>query len=59
MVSFVHPGKNSLVSFGSGVFCPTFGVSSEVENIFISFVAKEQMKYTCFSLHEFFLMHWE
>ena len=35
------------------------GVSSEVENIFISFVAKEQMKYTCFSLHEFFLMHWE
>ena len=24
MVSFVHPGKNSLVSFGSGVFCPTF-----------------------------------
>ena len=28
MVSFVHPGKNSLVSFGSGVFCPTF-VSDE------------------------------
>ena len=24
VVSFVHPGKNSLVSFGSGVFCPTF-----------------------------------
>ena len=35
------------------------GVSSEVENIFISLVAKEQMKYTCFSLHEFSLMHWE
>ena len=36
------------------------GVSSEVENIFISLVAKEQMKqmkYTCFSLHEFPLMH--
>ena len=24
VASFVHPGKNSLVSFGSGVFCPTF-----------------------------------
>ena len=24
VVSFVHPGKNSLVSFDSGVFCPTF-----------------------------------
>ena len=24
VVSFVHPGRNSLVSFGSGVFCPTF-----------------------------------
>ena len=27
MVSFVHPGINSLVSFGSGVFCPTFLLS--------------------------------
>ena len=35
------------------------GVSSEVENIFYSLVAKEQMKYTCFSLHQFSLMHWE
>ena len=24
VVSLIHPGKNSLVSFGSGVFCPTF-----------------------------------
>ena len=24
MVSFVHPGKNSLVSFDPGVVCPTF-----------------------------------
>ena len=24
MVSFVNPGKNSLVSFDFGVFCPTF-----------------------------------
>ena len=24
MLFFVHPGKNSLVSFGSGVFCPKF-----------------------------------
>ena len=24
VVSFVHPDKNSLVSFGSGVFCPSF-----------------------------------
>ena len=27
MVSFVHPGKNSLVSFDPGVFCPTFQIS--------------------------------
>ena len=24
VVSFVHPGKNCLVSFDPGVFCPTF-----------------------------------
>ena len=35
------------------------GVSSEVENIFTSLVAKEQLKYTCFSLQDFSLMHWE
>ena len=32
VVSFVHPGKNSLVSFGSGVFCPTF---LEISQIYI------------------------
>ena len=30
VVSFVHPGKNSLVSFGSGVFCPTFILSTDL-----------------------------
>ena len=32
MVSFVHPGKNSLVSFGSGVFCPTFDINFPTKN---------------------------
>ena len=27
VVSFVHPGKNSLVSFGSGVLCSTFKIA--------------------------------
>ena len=38
VVSFVHPGKNSLVSFGSGVFCPTFG-----NKISLSFIDFQRM----------------
>ena len=34
VASFVHPGKNSLVSFGSGVFCPTFGFLCEIVSWF-------------------------
>ena len=30
VVSFVHPGKNSLVSFGSGVFYPTFSLRVKI-----------------------------
>ena len=35
VVSFVHPGKNSLVSFGSGVFCPTFPYYRQFNNILL------------------------
>ena len=38
VVSFVHPGKKCLVSFGSGVFCPAPGVNTGKSAPFIPFV---------------------
>ena len=46
VVSFVHPGKNSLVSFGSGVFCPTFKTDSrcilvDIGNVSVQTISNE------------------
>ena len=53
MVSFVHPGRNSLVSFGSGVFCPTFtynGLSGQCFSILGN-------RFICFAVAIFDLVH--
>ena len=47
VVSFVHPGKNSLVSFGSGVFCPTFEGSHRIASYIRDHVCMVYVRPSC------------